>query len=155
MARNYLHAQYLSNHSPFEAYSSCCFWSDNRSLSTIMKAGDTVIPAWRMAKKTRPIMGRLIFHSDRGVQYACNDFKVLLDANPFICRSMSRKGNCWDNEVAESFFKTLKTECLYQHKFINKEQAVLIVFEFIEIWYNRKRLHSALGYLPQRNLKEI
>jgi putative transposase len=49
--------------------------------------------------------------------------------------------------IAESFFKTLKTECIYQHKFINKEQAALIVFEFIEIWYNRKRLHSALGYL--------
>lgn len=129
------------------------------SLSTTMKASDTVIPAWRMAKKTRPIMGRLIFHSDRGVQYACNDFKALLDANPWVCRSMSRKGNCWDNSVAESFFKTLKTECVYQHKFINKEQAALIVFEFIEIWYNRKRLHSALGYLSpaefERNLNKL
>jgi len=129
------------------------------SLSTTMKAIDTVIPALKMAKKTRPIMERLIFHSDRGVQYACNDFKALLDANPFVCRSMSRKGNCWDNAVAESFFKTLKTECVYQHKFINKEQAALIVFEFIEIWYNRKRLHSALGYLSpaefERNLNKL
>lgn len=72
---------------------------------------------------------------------------------------MSRKGNCWDNAVAESFFKTLKTECVYQHKLINKEQAALIVFEFLEIWYNRKRLHSALGYLSpaefERNLNKL
>jgi transposase InsO family protein len=117
------------------------------ALSTTMKAIDTVIPAFKMAEKNRPITEQLIFHSDRGVQYACSDFKTLLDANPFISRSMSRKGNCWDNAVAESFFKTLKTECVYQQKFINKEQAAIIVFEFIEIWYNRKRLHSALGYL--------
>jgi transposase InsO family protein len=129
------------------------------SLSTTMKAVDTVIPALKMAEKNRPIIERLIFHSDRGIQYACNDFKALLDANSLISRSMSRKGNCWDNAVAESFFKTLKTECVYQNKFINKEQAALIVFEFIEIWYNRKRLHSALGYLSpaefERNLNKL
>ncbi len=63
---------------------------------------------------------------------------------------MSRKGNCWDNAVAESFFKTLKTELVYQNKFQNKEDAALAVFEYIEIWYNRQRLHSALGYMsPQ------
>jgi len=60
---------------------------------------------------------------------------------------MSRKGNCWENAVAESFFKSLKAECVYQHKFIDKEQAALIIFEYIEPWYNRKRLHSVLGYL--------
>lgn len=60
---------------------------------------------------------------------------------------MSRKGNCWDNSVAESFFKTLKTECVYQYRFTDKEQAALIVFEYIETWYNRKRLHSVLGYM--------
>jgi transposase InsO family protein len=129
------------------------------ALSTTMKAIDTVIPAFKMAEKNRPITEQLIFHSDRGVQYACSDFKTLLDANPFISRSMSRKGNCWDNAVAESFFKTLKTECAYQQKFINKEQAAIIVFEFIEIWYNRKRLHSALGYLSpaefQRKLNKL
>lgn len=129
------------------------------SLSTTMKAIDTVIPAWQMAIRNRPVTGPLIFHSDRGVQYACNDFKGHLEANPFISRSMSRKGNCWDNAVAESFFKSLKTECVYQHKFINKEQAALIVFEYIEIWYNRKRLHSALGYLSpaefERNLNKL
>jgi putative transposase len=129
------------------------------ALSTTMKAIDTVIPAWKMAEKNRPVTEPLIFHSDRGIQYACSDFKGLLDANSLVSRSMSRKGNCWDNAVAESFFKSLKTECVYQHKFINKEQAALIVFEYIEIWYNRKRLHSALGYLPpaefERNLIKL
>jgi len=60
---------------------------------------------------------------------------------------MSRKGNCWDNAVAESFFKSLKAKCIYQHKFTDKQQAALIVFAYIETWYNRKRQHSALGYL--------
>lgn len=117
------------------------------ALSVTMKAIDTVIPAFKMARGNRPITQELIFHSDRGVQYACNEFRCLLEKNPFIIRSMSRKGNCWDNAVAESFFKTLKAECVYQHKFTNKDQAALIIFEYIETWYNRKRLHSALGYL--------
>lgn len=117
------------------------------ALSVTMKAIDTVIPAFKMARRRRPITGELIFHSDRGVQYACNEFRCLLEKSPFIIRSMSRKGNCWDNAVAESFFKTLKAECVYQHKFTDKEQAALIVFEYIEAWYNRKRLHSALGYM--------
>lgn len=126
-----------------------------------MKATDTIIPAWKMAKKNRPITERLIFHSDRGVQYACSDFKTLLEANALVIRSISSKGNCWDNAVAESFFKTLKTECVYQHKFIDKEQAqaMLIVFEFKEICYNRKKLHSFLGYLSpvefERNLIKL
>ncbi len=117
------------------------------ALSVTMKAIDTVIPAFKMARSNRPITQELIFHSDSGVQYACNEFRCLLEKNPFIIRSMSRKGNCWDNAVAESFFKTLKAECVYQHKFTDKEQAALIIFEYIETWYNRKRLHSTLGYL--------
>ncbi len=117
------------------------------ALSTTMKAIDTVMPAFRMAQKNRPMTQKLIFHSDRGVQYACNEFRILLEKNPLITRSMSRKGNCWDNAVAESFFKTLKAECVYQNKFVNKGQAAVVVFEYIETWYNRKRLHSALGYM--------
>lgn len=117
------------------------------ALSVTMKAVDTVIPAFKKAQRNRPIINELIFHSDRGVQYACDEFKCLLDRNPMIIRSMSRKGNCWDNSVAESFFKTLKTECVYQYRFTDKEQAALIVFEYIETWYSRKRLHSALGYM--------
>ena len=117
------------------------------ALSATMKAIDTAIPAFKMAQRNRPITQELIFHSDRGVQYACNEFRKVLESNPLIVRSMSRKGNCWDNAVAESFFKTLKSECIYQNKFANKEQAALVVFEYIEAWYNRKRLHSALGYM--------
>ncbi|WP_231634953.1 IS3 family transposase [Pedobacter sp. PACM 27299] len=117
------------------------------ALSATMKAYDTVIPAFKMAQSRRPITQKIIFHSDRGVQYACNEFRWLLEKNSLIIRSMSRKGNCWDNAVAESFFKTLKAECIYQQQFTDKEQAARIVFEYIETWYNRKRLHSALGYL--------
>lgn len=73
------------------------------ALSVTMKAIDTVIPAFKMARRARPVIKELIFHSDRGVQYACNEFRCLLEKNPFIIRSMSRKGNCWDNAVAESF----------------------------------------------------
>ena len=73
---------------------------------------------------------------------------------------MSRKGNCWDNAVAESFFKTLKAECVYQNKFINKQQAAIIVFEYIEIWrptlrYNKNRQHSALGYVSPKDFEEF
>ena len=78
------------------------------ALSMTMKAIDTVIPAFKMAQARLPITGELIFHSDRGVQYACNEFRCLVEKNPFIIRSMSRKGSCWDNAVAENFFKTLK-----------------------------------------------
>jgi len=125
------------------------------SLSSTMKAVDTVIPAWKMAQKNRSITTKLIFHSDRGIQYACNEFKSLLDKNPLVIRSMSRKGNCWDNAVAESFFKTLKVECVYQNKFINKQQAAIVVFEYIEIWYNKNRQHSALGYVSPKEHEEL
>lgn len=116
------------------------------ALSDTMEAGKTTIPAWKMAVKNRPIGAQLIFHSDRGIQYACNEFKKQFIGIP-VLQSMSRKGNCWDNAVAESFFKTMKTEMVYHEKFQTKNQAKLAVFEYIEIWYNRQRIHSALGYL--------
>lgn len=126
------------------------------ALSETMKAHDTTIPAFKMAQKNRPITRSLIFHSDRGIQYACHDFSNLLEENPLIIRSMSRKGNCWDNAVAESFFKTLKAECVYQWVFANRQQATVVVFEYIETWYNRKRLHSALGYTtPEQFAKNL
>lgn len=124
------------------------------ALSQTMRATETVIPAFKMAQMNRPITNELLFHSDRGVQYACNEFRDLLNKNPLITRSMSRKGNCWDNAVAESFFKTLKAECVYQRKFETRQQAALVIFEYIEIWYNRKRLHSALDYKSPQDFEK-
>ena len=117
------------------------------ALSDGLKACNTVIPAWKMAIKNRPINTPLLFHSDRGVQYACDEFFFQLKSNKYVTRSMSRKANCWDNAVAESFFKTLKVECVYHDKFATREQAELAIFEYIETWYNRNRRHSALNGL--------
>ena len=116
------------------------------SLSDGMSTEETTLRAWKMAAKNRNIEKGLIFHSDRGVQYASKKFVNVLDSYKKITRSMSRKGNCWDNAVAESFFKSLKTELIYGNKLISKEQMKLEIFEYIEIWYNRKRRHSALNY---------
>lgn len=88
----------------------------------------------------------LIYHSDRGSQYASHDFKLLLTQHEFI-GSMSRKGNCWDNAVAESFFHTLKVEFIYRLKFKTREEAKRKIFEYVEMYYNCKRIHSTLGYL--------
>lgn len=119
----------------------CIGWS----ISTGMSAEETSLAAWKMAIKNRGIAKDLIFHSDRGVQYACEKFANTLDSYKFITRSMSRKGNCWDNAVAESFFKTLKSEQIYGNKLVSKDQMKIDLFEYIEIWYNRNRRHSALG----------
>ncbi len=88
----------------------------------------------------------LICHSDRGVQYAGNDFKALLAQNEFV-GSMSKKGDCWDNAVAESFFHTLKVELIHRMKFKTREEAKARIFEYVEMYYNTKRAHSTLGYL--------
>jgi len=112
-----------------------------------MKTNDTVIPAWKMAIKNRPVTAELIFHSDRGVQYACHEFRDILRANQLVIQSMSRKAKCWDNAVAESFFKTLKTELINHIGSTTMAVTKIEVFEFIEIWYNRQRIHASLGYL--------
>ncbi len=88
----------------------------------------------------------LVYHSDRGVQYAANDFKAVLTQHEFI-GSMSKKGDCWDNAVAESFFHTLKVELIHRMKFRTREEAKRKIFEYVEMYYNRKRAHSTLGYL--------
>lgn len=119
------------------------------SLSDTMKAKATVIPAFNMAKINRPIQDNqsLIFHSDRGIQYACGEFTGFLSQYPCVVRSMSRKGNCWDNAVAESFFKTLKIELVYHQKYQTKQDASLSIFEYIETYYNIKRRHKQLNNL--------
>jgi len=118
-------------------------WSTSRT----MKASDTVMPAWRMAVINRPIVGRLMFHSDQGIQYACNEFRGVLQKNKLVVQSMSRKGNCWDNACAESFFKSIKTEWIYRFRYSSIRSAALSIFEYIETWYNTCRRHSALNYL--------
>lgn len=117
------------------------------SYSNDMTASKTTVAAWRMAVRNRAIAKPLIFHSDRGVQFACNEFTSLLKSYGWVTQSMSRKGNCWDNAVAESFFKSLKVECVYQTRYTNRREAELDVFQWIETWYNKKRRHSTLGHL--------
>jgi transposase InsO family protein len=94
----------------------------------------------------RPAPGTLVHHSDRGVQYACDDYRSAL-ADAEITPSMSRTGDCWDNAVVESFFSTLKHELVYRTTFTNHDAARSALFHYIESFYNRRRLHSSLGYL--------
>jgi len=108
---------------------------------------DTLITqAMKQAILRRSPPKKLICHSDRGVQYAGNNFKALLASNEFI-GSMSKKGDCWDNAVAESFFHTLKVELIHKIKFRTREEAKRKIFEYVEMYYNTKRAHSTLGYL--------
>ena len=88
----------------------------------------------------------LLHHSDRGSQYASGDYQELLKKYE-ITPSMSRKGNCWDNAVGESFVHTLKVEKIYRCRFRTREEAKREIFEYVEMYYNRKRMHSSLGYL--------
>jgi putative transposase len=120
------------------------------SLNDNMTAKDTSVAAFKMALTNRPlgVSDTLIFHSDRGIQYACEEFvSTIVNTQKNITRSMSRKGNCWDNAVAESFFKTLKVELVYQNKYITKSEAILSVFEYIETFYNTNRRHAQLNNL--------
>lgn len=117
-------------------------WSMSGSLKTI----HTTLPAWRMAIKNRPIKNHeLLFHSDRGVQYASTDFRNDINAHS-VKQSMSRKGNCWDNAVAENFFKILKSELVKHYRFESFRHAKTALFEYIEAWYNKKRIHAYLDY---------
>jgi len=106
-----------------------------------------VTEALTMALVARRPTAGLIFHSDRGSQYTSTAFRELLAVNGVV-QSLSRPRQCWDNAVAESFFATLKTELLYRQSWPTRTAARLAVFEFIEVFYNRCRLHSTLGYCP-------
>ena len=118
-------------------------WSMDNNMST----EDTIIKAWNMALKSTNIIEPLIFHSDRGSQYASHKFvNIIKSYKGLVKQSMSRKGNCWDNAVAESFFKSLKVEWVYKHEYNLRYEAELSIFRWIETWYNRKRMHSTLGY---------
>ncbi|WPQ63360.1 IS3 family transposase [Chitinophaga sancti] len=108
---------------------------------------DLPLKALKMAINSRRPNAGLIHHPDRGVQYASGLYQERLAKSGMIC-SLSRKGNCWDNSVAESFFSTLKREMIYPATiFDTREQARSRIFKYIETWYNRSRKHSFLHYL--------
>lgn len=114
------------------------------SMQDNMKA-DLVNQALLMAIWQRKPSKGLLSHSDRGSQYASKSHRAIL-AEHGIIQSMSRKGDCWDNAVAESFFHTLKTELIHGRVFKTREEAQKVIFEYIEVFYNRNRLHSANDY---------
>lgn len=107
---------------------------------------DLVIDALSLAVGRRSPGVGLVHHSDRGSQYASHDYEKLLAKHGMLC-SMSKKGDCWDNAVAESFFGSLKTERIHHQSYRTREEARRDIFEYIEVFYNRIRLHSTLGYL--------
>ncbi len=115
-------------------------WSMQEHMQT-----ELVSEALTMAIIHRRPQAGLLHHSDRGVQYASCDYRHLLDQHG-IQASMSAKGDCWDNAVAESFWSTLKTELVNHEHYATRDQARQSIFEYIEVFYNRKRLHSSLGY---------
>jgi putative transposase len=115
------------------------------SMANHMRA-ELVNQALSMALYQRQPAAGLIMHTDRGSQYGADSYRQLLRQHG-IEPSMSRMGNCWDNAVAESFFHTLKTELIYLEEYDTHEQAQTAVFEYIEVFYNRQRCHSANGYL--------
>ena len=104
------------------------------------------LDALGMALRTRCPEAGLLHHSDRGVQYTSTDYQDQLRKHGIIC-SMSRKGDCWDNAVAESFFSTLKAELVHRTDYVSRSQARASIFEYIEAFYNGRRRHSALGYV--------
>lgn len=116
-------------------------WSMGRGLGT-----ELVLRALKMAIVHRRPPPGLLVHSDRGVQYTSHAFRRVLDSHG-MQQSMSRKGNCWDNACAETFLKSLKTELIRGWIFRSRAQAQQEVFEYIEIFYNGRRLHSHLDYM--------
>jgi transposase InsO family protein len=107
---------------------------------------ELAVEALQMAVRQRRPRKGLLHHSDRGVQYACHAYQQLLQRWGMIC-SMSRRGNCYDNAPMESFFGTLKRELVHQQHYLSREEARGSIFQYIEVFYNRKRRHSALGHL--------
>ncbi len=115
---------------------------------------DLVISALQNALKVRDYPKGVIIHSDRGSQYASNEYKHFLKQYQLL-GSMSKKGDCWDNAVAESFFATLKKEYVHQTNFKTRSQAQLGIFDYIEAWYNKERTHSTLGGLSPNEFEKL
>jgi transposase InsO family protein len=123
-------------------------WSTAGHLETSL-----CLDALAMALGHRVNVDGLIHHSDRGVQYASNRYREALDARGIEC-SMSRRANCWDNAVAESFFGTLKNELIYRRPWLTREDARDAIGEYIEIFYNRIRRHSTIGNMSPVTFEE-
>lgn len=126
----------------------CVGWAMRDTLEV-----DLVLSALRMARAARRPAPSLIFHSDRGSQYASGAYRADLAAHGMQA-SMSRKGNCYDNAVAESFFSTLEFELVMTADWHTREEARTAVFEYVETWYNPRRRHSTLGYLSPAAYEE-
>lgn len=125
------------------------------SVSEDMTTENTLRKTWMKARKKREIKDGFMLHSDRGIQYTCGQTRSIFEHHQKARQSMSRKGNCWDNAVAESFFKTIKYEELNHHTFNSIEQIEQVVEQYIH-WYNNKRLHSSIGYkTPLKRYMEI
>lgn len=124
-------------------------WNVSRTLGH-----ESVLAAFRKATLRRGSVGGLVIHSDRGVQYCCDGFRDTMTLYGCI-QSMSRKGDCWDNAVAESFFSTLKRELVGDYCFTSLDDAEAKLFEYIEIDYNRTRPHSYLGWLTPDKFEEV
>ena len=116
-------------------------WSMGETLESRL-----AVDAFKMALQRRRPDGGLLHHSDRGVQYASTEYRELLEEQKVVV-SMSRKGNCWDNAVAESFFATVEIELIEDADWPTRAEARSAIFDFMEVWYNRYRRHSSLGYL--------
>ena len=123
-------------------------WSMNTRINRKL-----VIDAFDMAFANRYPTPGLIIHSDRGSQYASDDFKNKIKKLGFV-QSMSRKGDPWDNAVSESFFGTFKTELIYNRKYRTIAEARRDIFEYIEVFYNRQRLHSSLNYMSPEEFEK-
>jgi putative transposase len=117
-------------------------WASSDRIDTAL-----VLAAWNMALRHREPPAGLVFHSDRGVQYASLQYRCALEVAEAVA-SMSRKANCYDNAVMEAFWSTLKLELIYRQEdaFATRERAHAALFDYIEVFYNRQRLHSALDY---------
>jgi len=123
-------------------------WAVDETMTT-----ELILDAFNMAVSRRQVKPGLILHSDRGVQYRSGEYQAVLKQHQ-IRSSMSRKGNCWDNAVMESFFSRLKVELVYAEDFKSSEEAYRALFEYIEVFYNRVRRHSSLGYVSPAQYEE-
>lgn len=119
---------------------------DNMKTGLCLKALKSAV------KRHRPPRG-LLHHSDRGVQYCSKEYQGFLRRNGIVC-SMSRKGNCYDNACAETFFSTIKCELIYHKRYKTRNEAQEDIFWYIEVFYNRKRRHQALGYMTPIEFKQ-